>query len=124
MNKTRRTLAMTLMLPTLAVLAACDGDLSDGPEVPAGYSEPAPVEAQPEPGPEPSTPVADERVDPVADLVAFADLDGNGDGGISQAELMPEQMLYKHFGAADSNADGMLSETEVAAHRAAMGIEP
>lgn len=55
---------------------------------------------------------------------SFADMDTNGDGGISKDELAPGDMLYEHFAVADADGNGKLSEAEVAKHRADMKSMP
>ena len=44
----------------------------------------------------------------------FKDLDANGDGKLSSAEVSSQSMLSKDFKAIDSNGDGFVSETEYA----------
>lgn len=51
---------------------------------------------------------------------SFAQMDKNGDDGISHDELSDNEMLYRHFDEADADGDGKLSSAEVDAHRAAM----
>lgn len=58
------------------------------------------------------------------DGMSFADMDKNGDGGISKDELKAGQMLYDHFSVADADGNGMLSEAEVTKHRADMAAAP
>jgi len=50
----------------------------------------------------------------------FSDLDKNGDGYLTAAELPAAHMLHKHFPVADSNGDKQLSKAEVSKHYAAM----
>ena len=114
MNKTLRTLLFALMVPGIAVLAACDRDTDD---------DMAPAATDAAPAVETAPPVADvppEGTD--MDAMAFADMDMNQDGGISMDELTADQMLHQHFAVADADGDGMLSEAEVAKHRADMGM--
>jgi Ca2+-binding EF-hand superfamily protein len=51
---------------------------------------------------------------------SFAEMDRNGDAGVSRDELHGSEMLDRHFGEADGNRDGRLTAAEVDAHRAAM----
>ena len=44
----------------------------------------------------------------------FKDLDANGDGKLSSAEVSAQTMLSRDFGTVDSDGDGFVSETEYA----------
>ena len=44
----------------------------------------------------------------------FKDLDANGDGKLSSAEVSSQSTLSKDFKTLDSNGDGALSESEYA----------
>jgi len=44
----------------------------------------------------------------------FKDLDANGDGKLSSAEVSSQSMLSRDFKTIDSNGDGFVSETEYA----------
>ncbi len=55
---------------------------------------------------------------------SFADMDKNRDSGVTQDELMDTEMLHQHFSVADSNGDGNLSEAEIMKHRADMAAAP
>ena len=54
----------------------------------------------------------------------FADLDTNKDGGVTRDELDDTEMLDQHFGDADTDGNGSLSQAEVDAHRAKMTAQP
>lgn len=56
--------------------------------------------------------------------MSFADMDKNHDGGVTADELMETDMLHQHFSTADSNGDGKLSEAEIMKHRADMAAMP
>jgi Ca2+-binding EF-hand superfamily protein len=45
----------------------------------------------------------------------FKDLDANGDGKLSSAEVSSQSMLSRDFKTIDSNGDGSVSESEYAA---------
>lgn len=57
---------------------------------------------------------------PLDSGMTFAEMDRDGDGGITRDELDAGEMLYVHFDAADANGDGVLSQAEVDAYRAEM----
>ena len=44
----------------------------------------------------------------------FKDLDANGDGKLSSAEVSSQSMLSRDFSTVDSDGDGFVSETEYA----------
>jgi hypothetical protein len=56
--------------------------------------------------------------------MSFADMDKNHDGSVTKDELMDTDMLYQHFSVADTNGDGKLSEAEIMKHRADMAAAP
>ncbi|MFS8137581.1 MAG: EF-hand domain-containing protein [Thermomonas sp.] len=56
--------------------------------------------------------------------MSFADMDKNHDGSVTADELMDTDMLHQHFAVADSNGDGKLSEAEIMKHRADMAAAP
>lgn len=115
--KTSRLLPLALAMAGTFALAACDrdrddgyGDQADPAEVPG-----LPVETAP---PAPATP--EPAAPPVDSGRTFAEMDRNGDGGLTRDELDAGEMLYQHFDVADSDGDGVLSQAEVDAHRAEM----
>lgn len=126
MNKTTHTLLFALMLPTMAMLTACDRPATDGETMPPAATDTAPAtDTMPPSEPLPPTetmPPEDMGTDTAGDEMAFADMDANQDGGISMDELTAEQMLHQHFAVADADGDGSLTEDEVAKHRADMGL--
>ncbi len=120
MSKTTHTLLFALMIPALAILAACVPEPADN-----DYATPATTDVTPAADsmqPYQTMPPADQDTGMAADEMTFAEMDTNQDGGITMDELSPDQMLHQHFGKADANGDGMLSEQEVAQHRADMGM--
>jgi hypothetical protein len=54
------------------------------------------------------------------DSMSFHDMDKNHDGNLTKDELPASSMLYQHFSTADADGNGMLTEAEVAKHRADM----
>lgn len=54
------------------------------------------------------------------DSMSFSDMDKNHDGNLSKDELPTNSMLYQHFSTADADGNKLLSEAEVAKHRADM----
>ena len=119
-----KSLAMlSLALPIALFATACNhtaDDMSAAEPAAAPAGEPAPAAAT-APMPAPAAPTVPEpATTPMDSGAAFQQMDENGDGGITQEELAATDMLYQHFGAADTDADGMLSPAEVDAHRAAM----
>ena len=114
---------LSLALPVALLATACNhtaDDMSAAEPAAAPAGEPAPAAAT-APMPAPAAPTVPEpATTPMDSGTAFEQMDENGDGGITQEELAATDMLYQHFGAADSDANGMLSPAEVDAHRAAM----
>lgn len=135
--KTRTNVVLSaLLMPGLAMLAACD------------RNKPATDEAATPPAAAPAdtgtTPPADNAMSsdttPPADNMqgdagqdnsgmtggdkTFAEMDKNHDGSVTKDELDPSDMLYQHFSVADANGDGKLSEDEIAKHRADMAANP
>ena len=116
--KRNKPLLLVLAMATALSLAACARD--ETPDVDTAATpatEPAP--AATEPMPPAATPAA-----PVDSGMSFADMDKDGDGGIRREELAESEMLYQHFGVADTDGNGQLSEAEVEQHRADMAASP
>lgn len=117
--KASQLLPLTLALSVVLFSTACNREADVAPVVePAVEPAPAPVEPAPEPAmPEPAAA-------PVDSGMAFAEMDKNSDGGITQDELSDTEMLHQHFTVADTDGDGKLSSAEVDAHRASMAAPP
>lgn len=119
--KIKTTVLFALLMPGVAMLAACNPtpDADDAAMAPSAdaTNDPPAVDTMPaDPMPPMPDMTGDERT--------FAQMDANQDGGITQDELSPGDMLHEHFSVADANGDGMLSEDEVAQHRADMAAAP
>jgi hypothetical protein len=115
-TSTSRLLPLALAMAGTLALAACDRDRDAGygaePEradVPGLPADPTPAPAMPDPA-----------APPVDSGMTYAEMDRNGDGGITRDELDAGEMLYQHFDVADTDGDGVLSQAEVDAHRAEM----
>ncbi|MFD0738877.1 hypothetical protein ACFQZQ_06240 [Lysobacter koreensis] len=122
MNRKSHTL-LALLLPGLALLAACDrapsaDDAATPP--PVATSAPAPAPADPMP----PAPMPMPAASPPAAELMFAEMDKNKDGGIAKDELAATDMLFEHFSVADGDGDGKLTEAEVSKHRADMAAAP
>lgn len=120
---TKSTVLLALLLPGMAMLAACNPDTATEADnaaitAPGDMAEAPATDAMPPADPMTPPPVMS------GDEMSFADMDKNQDGGITQDELTAADMLHQHFSVADANADGMLSEEEVAQHRADMAASP
>lgn len=118
----KSTALFALLIPGLAMLAACDR--VTGPDK-DDVAATAPVAAPP--APEPAMPAATMPADnmPAAaamagNEMAYADMDKNHDGNLMKDELAETDMLYQHFSVADTDGNGKLSEAEVMKHRADM----
>lgn len=115
--KTSRLLPLALAMAGALALSACDRDRDNGY---GAEAEPAEVPGLPT-DPMPPAPVTPEPAAPPVDSgMTFAEMDRNGDGGITRDELDAGEMLQQHFDVADSDGDGVLSQAEVDAHRAEM----
>lgn len=116
--KSHAMLPLALVLAVTLSATACSRDADDMPA-----AEPMPAESMPvEPATPPPMPEATDT--PVDSGMTFAEMDANGDGGITQDELSITEMLHQHFSVADTDGDGKLSTAEVDAHRAAMASAP
>ena len=110
--KRNNPLLLVLAMATTLALAACAPDETPDVDTTATpVTEPAPAEPMP-PAATPAT--------PVDSGMSFADMDKDGDGGVSREELAESEMLYQHFPVADTDGNGQLSEAEVGQHRADM----
>lgn len=105
---------LTLLVPSLAMLAACNRPATDD------AATPPPADAMSEPAPAAEPPG---YTTPAGEML-FADMDKNKDGGIAKDELSATDMLYEHFSVADTDGDGKLSDVEVTKHRADMAAAP
>lgn len=142
--KFKTTALCVALLPGLAMLAACNKDHADATNaddmVPPAATAPAdsmPADSTATDSMSNDSMADDSMADDsmpadsmsadgmVGDAMSddgksFADLDKNGDGGISKDELKAGDMLYDHFSVADADGNGMLSQAEVTEHRADM----
>ncbi|GAB3340843.1 hypothetical protein [Marilutibacter aestuarii] len=123
---TRSKLLLAMLVPGMALLSACTPDTDTEADVmaPDAVSEadtmaPPPVTDATEPVPGDMTP-ADGMDAPPPMEKSFAELDANMDGGVTQDELAPTDMLYEHFPVADADGDGTLTEAEITQHRSDM----
>jgi len=118
--KPNHPLLLTLALSSAIFVTACNRDRDETPAADTAADQPAPAvepaPAPPPPMPEPAAPAA-----AVDSGMPFTAMDKNADGGITQDELAPTEMLHQHFTQADTDGDGKLSEAEVDKHRADMG---
>lgn len=120
--KSNNVLMLALALSGALTLAGCSRDATPAVDTAA----PAPVAApaiEPVPAPPPAAP-APMATAPMDSGMPFAAMDKNADGGIALDELATTEMLHQHFGMADSDNDGKLSEAEVDKHRAEMAATP
>jgi hypothetical protein len=118
--KTRTTVLLTLLVPGLLTLAACNrADTTADPAATPPVSEPLATDTMPPPM---DTMPADGSA-MTGDDLSFAQMDRNNDGFVTMDELSPTDMLYQHFSVADADGDGRLSEAEIAQHRADMAAD-
>jgi Ca2+-binding EF-hand superfamily protein len=119
----KTTLLVALMMPGLAVLAACDRTPDkDDTATPPAAAEPAPAPASPAVAAPADTMTAAQMAS--MPEMSFADMDKNHDGKLTKDELAPTDMLAQHFSVADADGNGALSEAEVTKHRADMAAAP
>lgn len=122
---TKSTLLVALLIPGMALLAACNRNTTPATDTaasaPAAMSEPAPADTMPA-----ATMPADNMgaMAGAGDNMSFAEMDKNKDGGISHDELATTDMLDQHFSVADTDGNGMLSDAEVIKHRTDMAAAP
>lgn len=125
---TKATALFALLIPGLAMLAACDRtpDADDAATPPAVVVTPAPAPPAADTMPAATTPADTMTAEQMAAMpeTSFADMDKNHDGSVAKDELTDADMLYQHFSVADANGDGKLSEAEVTKHRADMAAAP
>ena len=115
----KTTVLFALLIPGLAMLAACNRT----PD--ADDADKAPVATTPAPEATPPAAAMPAETTPVpAPEMAFADMDKNHDGKLTNDELAPDDMLALHFKVADADGNGSLSEAEVTKHRADMAAAP
>lgn len=117
----KSTALIALLVPSLAMLAACNRtpEADDATTTPAvgTMSEPPPADTMPADSMGTMSGMA-------GDEMSFAAMDKNQDGGVSMDELTAADMLHQHFAVVDTDADGKLSDAEVAKHRADMAAAP
>lgn len=131
----KTTILCVALVPGLAMLAACKQD-NDADDMAAPVAT-APADTMPADGMAGDSMAGDsmagDNMHPDAmgadtmgtgDEMTFAQMDKNGDGGITQDELAPTDMLSEHFSVADADGNGSLSDSEVAQHRADMAAAP
>lgn len=115
----KHTLLLAVLVPGLAGLAACSRDDANADAAPVTTTAPAAADtmpAQPMPAdPDPSI---------ATNELTFAQMDKNGDGGVTHDELSDADMLHQHFSVADADGDNKLSEAEITKHRADMAAAP
>lgn len=140
--KPRITVLTALLVPGLAMLAACDKNKGMDEEgtppaaaAPADTTAPADNSMPADTTPASTTPAPADNMQGDAMSSSsdsgmtggdktFAEMDKNHDGSVTKDELDPSDMLYQHFSVADANGDGKLSEDEIAKHRADMAANP
>lgn len=118
--KIKTTALLTLLMPGIALLAACATDRADdsmnSPDTSSSSSMPA------ESGMDSSS--TGSSMSGMSGMsgseMSFADMDKNHDGSLTRDELSASEMLSQHFSTADADSDGKLSEAEVSKHRADM----
>ncbi len=118
--KTTNTVLLTLLVPGLLLLAACNR--TDTTADPAAMPPPSgPMATDTMPPPMDTMPA--DGMAMTGDDMSFAQMDRNNDRFVSMDELSPTDMLHQHFSVADADGDGRLSEAEVAQHRADMAAD-
>jgi len=130
--KIRSPLILIFAVATALSFTACDRpETPDVDTTATPAPEPAPPAAMPEPTtpepatvPEPTPPAPTTAATPTDSGKSFAELDKNGDGGVSRDELADTEMLHQHFSEADTDKNGKLSSAEVEKHRADMAAMP
>lgn len=122
----KHAVLLALLIPGLAVLVGCndhDGDKAATPAVAAAPADAMPAEPAPA-DPMPAGDMAGHDMATMGHEMSFADLDKNHDGGVTHDEMVDTEMLHQHFSVADADGDGKLSEAEVIKHRADMAAAP
>ena len=122
----KHAVLLALLIPGLAVLVGCndrDGDDAATPAVAAAPADAMPAEPAPA-DPMPAGDMAGHDMATMGHEMSFADLDKNHDGGVTHDEMVDTEMLHQHFSVADADGDGKLSEAEVIKHRADMAAAP
>lgn len=92
---------------------------------PADATPAASMPAEPMPAADmPADSMSDHDMAAMGKEMSFADMDKNHDGGVTHDEMMDTDMLHQHFSVADTDGDGKLSEAEIMKHRADMAAAP
>lgn len=120
---TKTTAMIALLIPGIAMLAACNR--APAPDA-DGATATSPAASTPATPPADTMPADQMASMPgmTGDGMSFADMDKNGDSSISKDELSDADMLHQHFSVADADGDGKLSDAEVMKHRADMAAGP
>ncbi len=115
----RHTLLLAVLIPGLAGLAACSRNDADDVAAPVTTTTPAAADSMP------AQPMPADPAPSMGNIeMSFAEMDKNGDGGVTLDEMSPDEMLYQHFSVADADGDNRLSEAEIMKHRADMAAAP
>ncbi|MGV8923707.1 MAG: hypothetical protein ACOH1L_10245 [Thermomonas sp.] len=121
MNK-KHALLVAMLIPGLAVLAACNDRDADDAVAADATTAPASADSVPAaPMPVATMPA------PEADMgngISFAGMDKNQDGAITKDELADTDTLYQKFSAVDTDRDGKLTQAEFIWHLAEMKATP
>lgn len=115
----KHALLLAVLIPGLAGLAACSRNDADDVAAPVTTTAPAVADSMPtQPMP------ADPNPSMSSNEMSFAQMDKNGDGGVTHDEMSDADMLHQHFSVADADGDNKLSEAEIMKHRADMAAAP
>lgn len=114
----KHTILLALLVPGLAMLAACNRNDADAAAAPVSTTTPAPADSMSAP------PMPADTMPAMGDGMSFSDMDKNRDGGVTLDEMSDADMLHQHFSVADTNGDNKLSEAEITKHRADMAAAP
>lgn len=121
----KHAVLLAVLIPGLAVLAGCNDRDADDTAAPVATTPAAPMPAEPMPAADmPADSMSDHDMAAMGKEMSFADMDKNHDGGVTHEEMMDTDMLHQHFSVADADGDGKLSEAEIMKHRADMAAAP